>query len=574
MKITEISLTNFRSFQATQNIHIAPVTLLFGPNSVGKSSVLMSLCYLQQVIQGNQCDPMYIEVMGDKYVGGFRKLVNGRDLNKKIAIKITALADSNFESEYSQVCNLLGDNFDLPIGNFKDRVKRVAIELKVAWSKQENTAYVSDYKVWMDDALIAEVISDEELAPAINYINFEHPMLADNDRSGIERANIKEYGWKKLRALVSGNPPIADEYTSSGSVVNDHDLTQNPLSLKNSLGALPHIGRLLETDIDAGFPAISRRVNEILTEVIVAPLDELSALLNRSLSIGPLRIVPDSRYKKNPYPKQKDWYSGAAAWDLLGRSSTQIDKLNFFLNDETCLNIDYSLRMKSTIGDVYYSGGSDFFEQLKNFKRMSKKYSSSAQVTFSEEDIDEVPDAKKNPLSPELMEKFLDDLVPDEPEAAKGPDVQVDAVLWDEKNKLEVAPSDIGIGISQLMPLVVAAVEGDNAIISCEQPELHVHPRIQVNVGDLLSQNSDKNTFLIETHSEHLILRLLRRIEETTENELPEYLKGVSPSDISIMYLEKKAGGVRAKRIEVDSSGEIMNRWPDGFFTERGEELF
>lgn len=51
MKITKISLTNFRSFKATQSIELAPVTLLFGPNSVGKSSVLMALAYVQQILR-------------------------------------------------------------------------------------------------------------------------------------------------------------------------------------------------------------------------------------------------------------------------------------------------------------------------------------------------------------------------------------------------------------------------------------------------------------------------------------------------------------------------------------------
>ncbi len=57
MRITEIALTNFRSFQVTQSIALAPVTLLFGPNSVGKSSVLMALFYIQQMLEKGQCDP-------------------------------------------------------------------------------------------------------------------------------------------------------------------------------------------------------------------------------------------------------------------------------------------------------------------------------------------------------------------------------------------------------------------------------------------------------------------------------------------------------------------------------------
>ena len=81
MRITEIALTNFRSFQATQSIALAPVTLMFGPNSVGKSSVLQALFYLQQILGKGHCDPQRIDVLGEKHIGGFASLVNGGDLN-------------------------------------------------------------------------------------------------------------------------------------------------------------------------------------------------------------------------------------------------------------------------------------------------------------------------------------------------------------------------------------------------------------------------------------------------------------------------------------------------------------
>ena len=137
-----------------------------------------------------------------------------------------------------------------------------------------------------------------------------------------------------------------------------------------------------------------------------------------------------------------------------------------------------------------------------------------------------------------------------------------------------MAFSEVGVGISQLFPLVVAAVQARQGIIACEQPELHVHPRIQVGIGDLLTQSNNKSTFLIETHSEHLILRILRRIRETSEGDLPEGLQSISPSDVSIVYMEPGAAGVRTRRIEIDRTGEFTSRWPDGFFAERGEELF
>ena len=124
------------------------------------------------------------------------------------------------------------------------------------------------------------------------------------------------------------------------------------------------------------------------------------------------------------------------------------------------------------------------------------------------------------------------------------------------------------------MPLVVAALSRNKGLIACEQPELHVHPRIQVSIGDLLTQSGSSSNFLIETHSEHLILRLRKRVRQTTKNELPEGLKPVKKDDISIVYFEPSPDGVIAKRIKLDEDGEFMSKWPQGFFSERrGEYL-
>lgn len=66
------------------------------------------------------------------------------------------------------------------------------------------------------------------------------------------------------------------------------------------------------------------------------------------------------------------------------------------------------------------------------------------------------------------------------------------------------------------------ALDGKKRLIAIEQPELHIHPRLQAAIGDLFVESIQKNghRFIIETHSEHLILRLLRRIRETEKGKL------------------------------------------------------
>ncbi|WP_226489318.1 AAA family ATPase [Pseudomonas sp. B20] len=573
MRITEIALTNFRSFQATQTIALAPVTLLFGPNSVGKSSVLMALFYIQQMLEKGQCDPQRIDALGEKHVGGFKRLVNGRDTTKRMVIKLTLDKSGSIGSSYNQVVDLVGDDFSLPVDSPTADADRLAVEFHIAWSKAKNTAYVACYKIWLNDSLIAELVSDSGLKqPVITWLNYRYPaLLTDADMDNHAEGEIVS----RLHELLNAD--------RKPETVSRRDLEQNVdvsyehavIGFKGLAGALPMLGKRLETVIDADDPILTARLHEILSDVVVAPLDNLLALLNESLCIGPLRLIPDALHQPNPYPKQKDWYSGSAAWDVTaGLNDASMAEMNSWLNNPRTLSLGYSLRSKAVISQVIYSGGGDTLDELGTF---FETLGDELSLTFTGADAEDNPLLEERSIDLGVLKKILE--AETRPAGAKARQL-VDKehyskwVLWDELNKIEVAFSEVGVGISQLFPLVVAALQSKQGIIACEQPELHVHPRIQIGIGDLLTQANNNSTFLIETHSEHLVLRILRRIRETSEGVLPEGLQPVSPTDVSIVYMEPGEAGVRTRRIEIDSSGEFTTRWPNGFFAERREELF
>ena len=134
------------------------------------------------------------------------------------------------------------------------------------------------------------------------------------------------------------------------------------------------------------------------------------------------------------------------------------------------------------------------------------------------------------------------------------------------KEPVNVALPDVGFGISQLLPFVVQSLVSEKRIISIEQPEVHVHPKLQADLGDLLAEAIKKprqNQFIVETHSEHLILRLQRLVRE----------KKIKPDDVSVIYVSRGPEGAKSQRLRLDEEGDFIDEWPDGFFPERLREL-
>ena len=144
----------------------------------------------------------------------------------------------------------------------------------------------------------------------------------------------------------------------------------------------------------------------------------------------------------------------------------------------------------------------------------------------------------------------------------------------DSKTNSSIA--DVGFGISQLLPIITKSMTLKNSSILIEQPEIHLHPALQAELGDLFINSAlgeQKNTFLIETHSEHLILRILRRIRETAEGSLRDDLTPITPNDVAVVYVQPGENGSKVIEIPVTEDGDFAEKWPNGFFAERAKEL-
>lgn len=567
MRLTHIEIENFKGIRRPQSIDLKPITLLFGPNSAGKSTILQALHYFREILERGNIDPDLTIAGGLIDLGGFATLVHSHELDRPVRIKVTLdisdvaldaergaealplnfgthLADPVFQE--LQIRYLAGENAE-----YDDYaiIQQVALAVEIRWSELDRAPYVSRLAIELDGEPVAAIVSPlQEGRAQLAEFNFNHPLfrgLSDPDEQSdglVPSSPLAGEVWSLARGVAvdpSNRGGSGDEFRIAVATVKgkgalpdfDHDL---PLDLRD-----PDVSK---AELEQDTPRVIG-LRRLLSEMILGPARLVRDYLCSMTYIGPLREIPSRSYRPQVSPDEARWAHGLAAWDLLhaDRSSELMEEVNSWLSDENRLHTGYRLE-RVEFKEIPVPG---LFHQL--FER-----------GLNEDDIGE------------LQELYY------------SLQTRTEIALRDFSRGILVAPGDVGVGISQMVPVVVAALRAQDGMLVIEQPELHVHPAIQVGIGDLLiravradpDQFYPTKTVLVETHSEHIMLRLLRRIRETSENELPPGVTGLSPDDLSVIYVEASDEGVRFRPLRVDKEGEFLDRWPKGFFEERAEELF
>ncbi len=123
--------------------------------------------------------------------------------------------------------------------------------------------------------------------------------------------------------------------------------------------------------------------------------------------------------------------------------------------------------------------------------------------------------------------------------------------------------TEVGFGVSQILPvLVLCASATQGAILIFEQPEIHLHPAVQAGLADVFIETITKRKvqIVLESHSEHLLRRLQRRIAE----------EQLDPANAALYFCATDDTGTsNLTELDIDDYGNIRN-WPQNFF---GDEL-
>ncbi len=623
MRLTQLEIENFKCIGERQTIDFKPITLLFGPNSAGKSTVFHALLYLRDILNGNISKLETPNTHGgESRSSGFESLVHQQDIQKIIRIKARVKLNENFHDEIFPV-NTYGIDRKISMGFelenlqlnyimgeklFNGYVECVGVAIEIAWDGDEPIINRIDiehnnmltlsitpkkYEGYRSNETLSGVKLPKTpfLSPGHEIkINFEHKILKqldesfqqemidlrsnnaekvidfnENTKNRIKRQKkillhnrmidekIKNYFTSpenvsplaiEMQELILGKDskaPIFDLYNFDISKICnriDYLFAMNDTRFILSTHKCFKFTNIPEDQLPEGRKAWESRCsrfNAILVELFSGPLQAINQATESLLHIDALRQIPTSHADFLTDKNTKDY------WKLFNRLNghSLASYVNDWLNKEPFW-IRYNIEL---IDSKVISSSSEFSKLLEREK-------------FTKSDFLKLKKLFKNSPSGDRIVKLRD--------------TESDVIL---------DFADVGIGVSQLIPVLVAACYEDFGLVTIEQPELHVHPAIQIAMGELfyfagLELRELDRIFLIEAHSEHLLLRILRRIQQSNNNILPSGYPKITPKDVSVIYVKHNKRRSEYKQLRIDETGEFIDQWPNGFFEEREEELF
>ena len=575
MAITSITIENFKGIGDAVTIPIRPITLLFGKNSSGKSTVLQALHYMREVWEHAGADADRTDMGGDYIdLGGFRSLVHLHDSDRKVRIRI----EFDLTSEESEKLNSLLKHETDPGSAW--------IEAVTSWNTKIHNVCTESYEYGLNST---------------EWIRFS-PM-------------------ERLEARPS------DTVGSNGTEWHRLDNTILPtfLNIKHPC---------IKSPIADDYLKILEEGLFMLRGIIFKELRAIRYL-------GPIRKLPPRNHCPQKTPDESLWAEGLEAWNLLGRNNQLIEKINYYMRD--ILKLGYSISWQEIISldknseliknikkicnsenfeiDELKKQVYDLIEQLPHQIRM-KLHDEKNNVDLDAVDVGlgisqvipvlvgalhyGVPDPNRYDGSQPVGKFFA----VEQPELHLHPAAQValgDVFIDCTKNPVreskalfesveEKVDQDFEDNIKEYAdrwmkfmtenidhPHLKKLIEstGENSFNKAAAAILR---RFASNNAEYEKFSNDLQTsgktLLIETHSEHLLLRLLRRVRETTrrsrhkKTESEQTDHELTPNDLSVIYVRPTPAGVKFTPLTVTNNGDFDAPWPEGFFEERESEWY
>ena len=575
VNLTAFSISNFKAFAASQRIPLRPITLIYGANSVGKSSAIHALTLAHHAIETGDLDTHRTEIGGESIdLGGFRQYVHRREQDREVEL--------GFELDPTGLVDRLPDS----LGSTYKIEAELAIGEEHGGARQASSGDrtrgvgLKRFVLKIDDAELLSMSARRGGLMGMNRIDHEHPVLRDLFRLRLlQVTETREY----LDTDVANLPKMLRQLV--------------PNITATTRGIFPRINKEFAGDDLYR----SRREDTVSAIVPIEALSDLIACLGTAFEdevgrlryLGPLRSYPPRHHIFSQHEDPNRYAGGGYAWDVVRDDPEVRRRVNRWLGDSERLKTPYELqvsdllpadlvsrevpaRLRKVLHDLLASllGGMDA-HQMVDLSVLARQLAERIAELDPEDEEDLIPDIEELVSSmsdeDELSERWVEEMV-----AARS-DALRQLVLIDKRTSTPVSHRDVGIGVSQVLPVLVSAYASNNKHVAIEQPEIYLHPALQAELGDVFLQSAlgdCDNTFLIETHSEHLLLRIMRRMRETGTGELPDGVPAVHPDDVMVLFVEPDGTQSIVRQMPLNERGELVKAWPGGFFEEGIREIF
>lgn len=440
--LKQLRIQNFKGWKDTGTIHMAPITLFFGANSSGKSSIGQFLMMLKQTVESP--DRKAVFYPGGKnsavQLGSYRDMVFHRDPENKIAFdyRWSLAEDLKFKDPLSgQIFS--GDELDF------------SAEVELSDSTQ-NLLQVSEFKYCLFNK------NTQSLSIDLSRKSNKREYAATAEQYSLVRKKMRAWALKDVVRFY-GFPDEVVAYYQNAEFVQDLNLAHEKL-------------------------------------------------FNSIFYLGPLRTKAERLYT---------W--GGITPESVG-----------FAGENTVAAILAARDRKISLG---YRKQTKLLEEI---------------IALKLKEMSLIEDFRVNPISEQRQE--------------------YEVKVRTKGSKDWVDLPDVGFGISQVLPVLVQCFYAPaGSIILMEQPEIHLHPSAQSALADVMIDviNSRENgsdreiQLVIETHSEHFLRRLQRRIAEDAvpQEKVSAYFANIAKTPATL------------EPLQIDIFGNIQN-WPENFF---GDEM-
>lgn len=444
--LRKLRIQNFKGWKDTGDIRMAPLTIFFGANSSGKSSIGQFLMMLKQTVESP--DRKIVIYSGGKntavYIGSFNEFVYSRDTSNSLEFEYTWETEKPLKAPDT----IPDKRIESSVLTFKSAIKQAS---------NQNSPYVDSFEYSFETNNSSEVrsIGMQKASDKLQY---------KLTTCGIGVNRNKGRAWPiKPPIRFYGFPDEVVAYHQNAEFVKEYNLAQETL-----------------------FKSIQY--------------------------LGPLRSKADRLYTWAGVEPENVGYAG-----------------------------------ESTIPALLAAKGRKInFGKKKNL------------LSFQEVIASKLTDMG-------LIESFEVSQVSDLRQ-------EYEVRILSNGSQLSVDLPDVGFGISQVLPVIVQLFYAQqNSIIIMEQPEIHLHPKAQAALADVMidalnsrEKGSDRNIQLIvETHSEHFLRRLQRRIAEGDK---------ITTKDVSTYFANTGNTPSTLDELSIDEYGSILN-WPENFFGDDVEDI-